>query len=165
MFSPQDSSYQEIQTGISILNNTLSFDTRGYACNNVRFEIDSGSIVGANGSVNSGIQTVIQRKEPEDLGILNVDIRTFIEHWFIVLAKDGKEIARRNALSASQSVKFQNLIPGNYTVHVVEDVNENEIWDPFEPKSFSPPESRFSFARKTSVKANFEHEIDFIIPE
>tara|TARA_B100000767_G_scaffold273852_1_gene305203 strand:+ start:4067 stop:5626 length:1560 start_codon:yes stop_codon:yes gene_type:complete len=165
LFSPQDSSYQEIQTGITILNNTLSFDTKGYACNNVRFEIDSGSIVGANGSVNSGIQTVIQRKEPEDLGILNVDIGTFIEHWFIVLEKDGKEIARRNALSASQSVKFQNLIPGNYTVHVVEDVNENEIWDPFEPKSFSPPERRFSFARKTSVKANFEHEIDFVIPE
>jgi uncharacterized protein (DUF2141 family) len=121
--------------------------------------------MGVNGSVNSGIQAVIQRKEPEDLGILNVDIGTVIEHWFIVLEKDGKEIARRNALSSSQSVKFQNLIPGNYTVHVVEDVNKNEIWDPFEPVLFSPPERRFSFGRKTSVKANFEHEIEFIIPE
>ena len=68
-------------------------------------------------------------------------------------------------MSGSQTVKFENLIPGNYTVYIVEETNENGIWDPFQPASFSPPERRFSFGRKTSVKANFEHEIEFIVPQ
>lgn len=165
LFSPQDSAYQEVQTGISVHNNVLSFKTDGYACNNVRFEIDSGAILGVNGSVNSAIKTVIQRKESESLGTLNVDVITDIAHWFISLQKDGKEIAIRNSMSASQPVIFENLIPGNYTVHIVADTNENQIWDPFQPDTFSPPERRFSFGRKTSVKANFEHEIEFIIPQ
>jgi len=165
LFSPQDSTYQVVQSGISIHNNVLSFNTQGYACNNVRFEIDSGAIVGVNGSVNSAIQTVIQRKESESLGILNVDVITDIKHWFILLEKDGKEIALINSMSGSQPVKFENLIPGNYTVHIVEDANENGIWDPFHPMSFRPPERRFSFGRKTSVKANFVHDIEFIIPQ
>jgi uncharacterized protein (DUF2141 family) len=165
LFSPQDSAFQEIQTGISVHNNVLSFKTDGYACSNVRFEIDSGAIEGVNGSVNSAIKTVIQRKEPKDLGTLNVDVITDIAHWFISLQKDGKEIAIRTNMSGSQPVIFENLIPGNYTVNIVADTNENQIWDPFQPDSFSPPERRFSFGRKTSVKANFEHEIEFIIPQ
>ena len=165
LFSPQDSTYHEVQSGISIFNNTLRFNTTGYACNNVRFEIDSGAIVGVNGSVNSSIKTVIKRKEIEELGILNIDVKTAMTNWFIELHKDGKEIARRNALSGSQGLIFEHLIPGNYEVYIVEDENKNEIWDPFEPTSFSPPERRLSYGRKTSIKANFEHEIEFIIPE
>ena len=68
-------------------------------------------------------------------------------------------------MSGSQGLIFENLIPGNYDVYIVEDENKNEIWDPFEPKLFSPPERRLSYGKKTSVKANFEHEIEFIIPE
>ena len=165
LFSPQDTTYQEVQTGISIHNNVLSFNTEGYVCNNVRFEIDSGAIVGVNGSVNSAIQTVIERKESESLGVLNIDVISDIKHWFILLEKDEKEIAIMNSMSGNQTVKFENLIPGNYTVYIVEDTNENGIWDPFQPASFSPPERRFSFGRKTSVKANFEHEIEFIVPQ
>ena len=165
VFSPQDSVYTQVQAGISISNNTFRFNTAGYACNNVRFEIDSGAIRGANGTVNSAIKTVIQRKAIDELGVLNIDVNTVMKYWFIELHKDGKEVARRHALSGRQWVVFDDLIPGNYTVYIVEDVNKNQIWDPFEPTSFRPPEKRFSYGRKTSVKANFEHEIEFIIPE
>ena len=165
VFSPQDSVYTQVQAGISISNNTFRFNTEGYACNNVRFEIDSGAIRGANGTVNSAIKTVIQRKAIDELGVLNIDVNTVMKYWFIELHKDGKEVARRHALSGRQRVVFDDLIPGNYTFYIVEDVNKNQIWDPFEPTSFRPPEKRFSYGRKTSVKANFEHEIEFIIPE
>ena len=165
VFSPQDSVYTQVQAGISISNNTFRFNTAGYACNNVRFEIDSGAIRGANGTVNSAIKTVIQRKAIDEVGVLNIDVNTVMKYWFIELHKDGKEVARRYALSGRQWVVFDDLIPGNYTVYIVEDVNKNQIWDPFEPTSFRPPEKRFSYGRKTSVKANFEHEIEFIIPE
>ena len=165
LFSPQDSVYTQVQSGVSISNNTFRFNTEGYECNNVRFEIDSGAIWGVNGTVNPAIKTVIQRKEIDALGVLNIDVNTVMKYWFIELHKDGKEVARRHALSGRQRVVFDDLIPGNYTVHIVEDANKNKIWDPFEPTSFRPPEKRFSYGRKTSVKANFEHEIEFIIPE
>ena len=141
----------------------ITIDNRNLYQIRLNFDSDKEFIIYLNREIFNYIQ--IQRKESESLGTLNVDVITDIAHWFISLQKDRKEIAKRNSMSTSQPVIFENLIPGNYTVHIVADTNENQIWDPFQPDTFSPPERRFSFGRKTSVKANFEHEIEFIIPQ
>ena len=166
LFKPSDSTYQKLKLrDITISQNMLTFNTLTYNCENVIFQIDSGGVYGPSGILNSEIQTVLQRKEPESLGVLNINIKTIFDDWFVVLSKNGESIQQKNGAESSQIVSFEHLIPGNYSVHFVQDFNSNGFWDPFIPESYTAPEKRFSYGRKVAVKANFEHDIEFVIPQ
>ena len=47
--------------------------------------------------------------------------------------------------------------------NIVGDKNKNDKWDPFDPILFIGPEKRFEYGKPIKIKANWEHEIDFVI--
>ena len=68
-----------------------------------------------------------------------------------------------NFSSYSQTLVFDQLIPGSYTLNIVGDKNKNDKWDPFDPILFTGPEKRFEYGKSIKIKANWEHDIDFVI--
>ena len=165
LFDSRDSSYQEITSNLSIDKNVLRFSKANYSCEKVIFQMDSGAVFGPNGIANDYIETIIECKLPENLGVLNIDVQTQVAPWYIELVQSGEVKALQTSLEQSEKVSFTSLLPGSYSIYIVEDRNDNGKWDAFDPLTFSFPEKRISYPRKVRVKANFEHDIEFVIQE
>ena len=73
-------------------------------------------------------------------------------------------IAKKTSFNGDTSVSFPQLLPGDYDLFLVEDRNNNELWDPFDGVSYVAPEKRIGLGRKVRIKANFDHEIEFFTP-
>lgn len=165
LFNSKDSTYQDITSNVSIDKNMIRFGKAEYSCENVVFQMDSAAVFGPNGMANIALKTKIQCKTPEDLGVLQINVQTQMGPWYIELVQNGAVKSLQSSLQESERVTFVNLLPGSYSIYVVEDRNDNGKWDPFDPDTFSFPERRFLYPKKVSVKANFEHDIEFIIQE
>ncbi|MDG1349840.1 MAG: Ig-like domain-containing protein [Crocinitomicaceae bacterium] len=165
IFLPVDSSLIALDLGVLLLKNALNIELGAAEFDRAILKIDSGAIIGINGSVNEAMDFVLQRKNSESLGDLNVAGYSSANKYFISLFKSEKLIDKRVDLTGNVNVSFNELIPGDYDVFIVEDKNNNGIWDPFDPETYTAPEKRFSLGRKVRVKANFEHEIEIRTPE
>ena len=73
-------------------------------------------------------------------------------------------VAKKTDFNGDTSVIFPELLPGDYDLYLVEDRNKNGIWNPFDRASYVAPEKRIGLGRKVRIKANFDHEIEFVTP-
>lgn len=161
-----DSTIVELDSSkISCKLNRIELDVKGESFKKAMLRIDSAALHDKNGLSNNKINILLVRKAQEDLGALHVEVETELEFWFIELLQNDKSISMQTSLSKSQSLLFENLEPGNYSISIVEDKNKNNRWDPFNPYDYSGPEKRFTLGRTIKVKANWEHEVDFKVSE
>ena len=116
-----------------------------------------------NGLTNSSIETMINKKPIEELGILNVQVESPLDSYFVELRQNKKVIELQTSLSKSEHISFKNLLPGTYTIALVDDTNQNDKWDPFNPIDFAVPENRYMYKKPVIIKANWEHDIEFTI--
>ena len=110
------------------------------------------------------LDAVIQRMSLESLGNLTVNVRARANNWYLALYKSKDLIAKKTSFNRDTSLSFPQLLPGDYDLFLVEDRNNNELWDPFDRESYIAPEKRIGLGRKVRIKANFDHEIEFVTP-
>ena len=166
LFNIEDSSVIELRENqLSYQLNQFRFGAKGSGFNRALFKIDSASIFATNGATNSEMEFLIERKRDEDLGALVVKVDTDMDWWFVELIKNDKVISIQTSFIQSETVYFEHLPPGSYSLNIVGDKNKNDRWDPFNPDDYTGPEKRFVYERPVKIKANWEHEIDFIINE
>ena len=166
LFNPSDSLYGEIDsTTLRFEDNFLKFKVATYEAKNLIFIIDSGAVYGPDGLTNSSIETRINKKSVEELGILNVQVESQLGSYFVELRQNKKVIALQTSLSHSELISFKNVLPGSYSLTLVEDKNQNDKWDPFNPNDYSTPENRYMYKKPVKIKANWEHEIVFKIAD
>jgi len=164
LFNPSDSSYAQIDSSmLSFDDNLLKFRVSSYEGKYVKFLIDSGSVYGPDGLTNSSIEIMINKKTIEELGILNVQVESQLGSYFVELRKNKNVMERQTSLSKSEHISFKNLLPGTYTIALVDDTNQNDKWDPFNPIDFAVPENRYMYKKPVIIKANWEHEVVFKI--
>jgi uncharacterized protein (DUF2141 family) len=166
MLNLNDSSVIEFDSSqISVDLNRVIIDLNNQSFSKAMFSIDSAAVSTINGIVNNKVNFVIDRKVEEELGIINVNVDSNLESWFIELFQNNTLMSAQTNFHKSAIVSFVNLKPGNYDINIVEDNNNNSKWDPFNPKDYTSPEKRFIYNRTIKVKANWEHEVDFKITE
>jgi uncharacterized protein (DUF2141 family) len=166
MLNLNDSSVIEFDSSqISVDLNRVIIDLNNQSFSKAMFSIDSAAVSTINGIVNNKVNFVIDRKVEEELGIINVNVDSNLESWFIELFQNNTLVSAQTDFHKSAIVSFVNLKPGNYDINIVEDNNNNSKWDPFNPKDYTSPEKRFIYNRTIKVKANWEHEVDFKITE
>ncbi|MDB3905077.1 Ig-like domain-containing protein [Crocinitomicaceae bacterium] len=166
MVNLNDSSVIEFDSSqISFDVNQVVIDLKNQSFSKAMFNIDSATVSTINGIANEKVTFIVDRKVEEDLGIINVIVNSDLESWFIELFQNKKLVSVQTGFSKSEPVSFVNLKPGNYDFNIVEDKNKNSRWDPFNPKDYTGPEKRYIYNRTIKVKANWEHEVDFIITE
>ena len=166
MLNLNDSSRIEFDSSqISFNLNKVSIDFKNQSFTKAILNIDSASVSTANGIVNDKLNMIIGRIAEEELGVINVNVETELDYWFIELFQNNKLVSLQTDFVQSDLVSFANLKPGKYEVRVVKDENKNNRWDAFNPEDYSGPEKRFIYNRTIKVKANWEHEVDFEIIE
>jgi Bacterial Ig-like domain len=102
-------------------------------------------------------------KEESDYGSIKINFKNLEKFKNPVLQfVINNEVVNSFPLNASQwSVKFFN--PGDYEVRILEDLNQNGIWDPGNYHLKLQPEKVYTLAQKINIRADWENERDIIL--
>ena len=149
---------------IRFKQNRIELNLNNQTFKRATLQIDSAAFCAQNNICNHQMNMILEQKVSEDLAVLNVNVDTDMDSWYVELLKNDQAILLKGLFSDSNSILFQDLEPGSYTLSIVEDINKNKRWDSFSPFDYSGPEQRFTLEKTIKVKANWEHEVEFKIP-
>ena len=107
-------------------SNQIDFNLDPFVFSKALLTIDSASVYAYNSVCNDRIEFVLQRKKDEDLGVLNLSVSTDMDSWFVELMQKGESVSVIYGLNNSETLVFDQLIPGSYTLSIVADKNKND---------------------------------------
>ncbi len=80
----------------------------------------------------------------------------------IELLNSAKQVVQRRTTSTSGKVKFSGLAPGKYAIQVINDLNQNGVWDSGRYSQKVQPEPTKIIERDSEVRANWDLELEWI---
>ena len=102
-------------------------------------------------------------KKESDYGSIKLNFKNLEKFKNPVLQfVSNNEVVKSYPLtSAVWSAKLFN--PGDYELRILEDANENGVWDPGNYHLKSQPEKAYAIPQKLNIKANWDNERDIIL--
>jgi hypothetical protein len=92
----------------------------------------------------------------EDVGIISGTITTSEKNYILELADINNKVVNR--IKNATKIKFQNIKPGEYSLRVIIDSNNNGNWDTGDPDKNIEPEKIIYYTEKIKIRANWEIE-------
>ncbi len=135
-------------------------------------EILPGAFTDIFGLTNDTLKASFTTTQFEDYGILFLilevnqpsvaDDETQLPGQFLLqlLDKDGKMLREKN-IAGSGLYEFEHLLPGNYGLRLVHDLNKNGRWDTGHYLRKIQPEPVFLFDGVLQIRQNWESEINW----
>jgi hypothetical protein len=118
---------------------------------------DAGAITGIENS-NDSISFPFKTLTASDLSELSLDCSTLTGNWLIQVLDGEKVVAETSKPDGINKVIFNRMIPGQYTIRCVEDVNKNGHWDTGSYPEKKQAEKVLRFALKQKLRANWDVE-------
>lgn len=127
-------------------------------------EILPGAFVGLDGLENDTISFGFKGANPENYGIIILSIKGTNKPVIAQLYDGSKKLVAQQRGMANEKITFTFLNPGKYKLKVIEDTNNNGIWDTgWYLKGIQPERVVFFSDPKTkgeiNIRANWENEI------
>jgi hypothetical protein len=95
-----------------------------------------------------------------ELGSLMVTFKNNPSGKLLLLEKDGKIVASSYYLpGAKNQDSFDHLVPGEYQVVLIDDLNGNGLWDAIRPETKEAAEPVQRYTKIPKVRANWEVEV------
>jgi uncharacterized protein (DUF2141 family) len=110
---------------------------------------------GAVNGISKPFRTNIEWKAKNELGTLQVIPEDFKEGFIIQLLKD-KIIVEQAVLNKPKPIQFEGLIPGDYTLKIIEDRNGNGAWDTGNIEHEIQPETIRFYENPIRIRANWD---------
>lgn len=106
-------------------------------------------------------------KSEKDYGDLIINYRLPREgiSYIVMLLSSKDKIIQTDYINSSTRISYENLIPDQYKIKVVEDSNSNQQWDSGDYHRKIQPEKIFYFPKPLSIRGYWELEESFQIPE
>jgi len=142
-------------------NNNLQIFSNFWGRGKLKVIFDSEACSMQLGEKNQPQTLELNYLAPSELGTLMVQFPEELKSHLVFLEKDGKVIQSKRYGNQNPARKdiFRQLIPGEYHVLVVEDLNGNGYWDTFRPEIPEPAEPVKRYAKIPKVRANWEVEV------
>ena len=143
-----------------VKNNHLLIYSRSWSKGKVTIRFDSEACSMRLGGVNQPQTLEGNYLAPSDLGTLMVQFPEELQGHLVLLEKQGKIVQSKQygKQNASRKDVFRQLIPGEYQILIVEDINGNGYWDTFRPTTREPAEPLKRYTKIPKVRANWEVE-------
>lgn len=132
--------------------------------------ISHGAVRAKSGIENDSLQLSFKTTDPEDYASLTLKLLLPKKENYIIQIVNSEEkvIAEHYtelsiASSAEQSYVFNNLLPGNYFVKVIEDRNKNEKWDTGTILTQKQPELIYFNPIAIKLLANWDSESEWTV--
>lgn len=120
---------------------------------------------GYNGATNDTLTVKFTTKTERDYGSLSMFYEISIDtiNYVIALVDASNRLIQENTISTSQTILYENLIPGNYKVKVIFDYNGNGKWDTGNYLLKIQPEKIIFFEKPISIRGFWDLEESFEI--
>jgi uncharacterized protein (DUF2141 family) len=125
---------------------------------NYRIFILPESIKDIKGVVNDTLEYSVVSQSIEDYGNVYLDVIRNNESEFILhmINNNGETIRQFNNVSQNSTYNFEYIRPGKYTFRLIEDSNNNNIWDTGNYLKKVNPEPVYYFSNEIEVRANWD---------
>ncbi|MGP8215416.1 MAG: Ig-like domain-containing protein [Bacteroidia bacterium] len=95
--------------------------------------------------------------EPTFFGTLKLDLKFTNQGHYIVQMVDSKlNVYRQFIITGSKSVFFDALQPGTYRIRVIDDANNNGIWDTGDFMKGIQPEKVYYYFQALNIRSNWD---------
>lgn len=128
---------------------------------NYRIEALPGAMTGFFGQSNDTLRTNLKTKPFEDYAVLHIQITIPLEFPVILQLTDekGNKIEKElNVQQAQNEYIFNDMNPGKYRLRVIEDRNNNGVWDTGNFLQHLQPEKIIYYPKTIELRANWEVE-------
>ncbi len=88
----------------------------------------SASFISIENDTAASATRPINPSSPEDLSIINIEIRTDARPFLVQLLDNNYQVIHQQ--TNQLRTVFRNVIPGSYQIRLIIDINENGRWDP-----------------------------------
>ena len=125
---------------------------------NYRIFILPDAIKDIRGVSNDTLQYNVVSQTLEDYGNVYLNVIRNSESKFILqmINNDGDIIREFKNVTQNTTYNFDNVRPGKYTFRLIEDTNNNDIWDTGNYLKKIKPESVYYFTNELEVRANWD---------
>lgn len=150
---------------LDTLANKIDIDFERLPNQKYNLAIYKGGITDFFGSVNDTLKYQFGTGSYSDFGNLSISISGGVKYPLIVQLTDEKGLVKRTLYASDPKLLEFNLIPpGKYVVRVIFDENENQKWDTGTYLKKVQPEKVHYYPGVIEVRANWEIEQTFVIP-
>jgi len=120
---------------------------------------------GFDGTTNDSIKINFTAKSERDYGnlIMSYKLKENSPPHIIMLLDSRKNIVQQTVISSSQIITYKNLIPGEYKIKAIEDVNKNGKWDTGNYDKKQQPEKILFFNKSITIRGYWDLEETFDI--
>jgi uncharacterized protein (DUF2141 family) len=157
LFNTKDTSGIKIQA-VSFKDNQLIIQFKRTDVKQIKVDFMKGSILTENASLLVLSSHLLNIKLEKDFGAIDVKLSDFETDLLVqlYLGKEKVETIR----TKEKHCRFKNLIPGDYSFVVVDDINNNGRWDTGDLKESLQPEQVYLFSSPSKVRANWEIQVE-----
>jgi uncharacterized protein (DUF2141 family) len=125
---------------------------------NYRISILPNAIRDIKGVTNDTLQFNLVSQALEDYGNIYLDVIRNSQSKFILhlLNSNGDIIREYNNVNQNSTFNFDYIRPGKYTFRLIEDLNDNSLWDTGNYLKRVKPEPVYYFPSELEVRANWD---------
>ncbi|MCC6814864.1 MAG: Ig-like domain-containing protein [Saprospiraceae bacterium] len=157
---------QELKYSIikdSLDSRKLFINPKGNLSKNLRLILKDSAIIGIHNSWNTNDTLSIKLIEPATVAKLKIKLDSLKigQTYILQLVSGEKIIDERNFISKfrEHEIQYNNLVPGKYDLKIIEDMNQNKIWDPCQLDTRILAEEVFIFKLK-ELRADWDLEMN-----
>jgi hypothetical protein len=145
---------------ILVDHNRIQLVPQTWTSGKLKLNIGANAIQGLNGiKVLPTTLDLVCFGEAE-LGTLIINFKNNPSGKLLLLEKDGKTVASSYYLpGAKNQDSFERLVPGEYHVVLIDDLNGNGVWDAIRPETKQAAEPVQRYTKIPKVRANWDVEV------
>ncbi|WP_321295096.1 Ig-like domain-containing domain [Marinifilum fragile] len=131
-----------------------------------KIDIDSTAFQNIYGLYSDSFEGKIKTQEQEHYGKLFMNVSGVKMPTLVQLLESGKseKLIQTKKIESDQTIIFNYLEPKTYVVKVIEDRNNNGVWDTGNYKEKVQPEQVYYFYKELKIRSNWEVEDRIMIP-
>ncbi len=128
--------------------------------------IDSAAVKSVLTSSVNNLTSVNYNRHPDKYyGLLIVDVKADSTSDYVVelLNMQNKLVEKQVLRSNITSLKFKNLLPGNYQLRLINDKDRNGLWSTGDLSSGRQPETIFYYTSPIKIRSNWDLDIEWVV--
>ncbi len=154
-----DSSIIPIKS-LEVDHNRIQLVPQTWSSGKLKLNIGANAIRGLNGTKVLPTTLDVVCFGQAELGTLIINFKNNPSGKLLLLEKDGKTVASSYYLPGSKKQdSFERLVPGEYHVVLIDDLNGNGVWDAIRPETKQAAEPVQRYTKIPKVRANWDVEV------
>lgn len=156
LFEDSNSVKYKLIKGINNLELVYDFNTN----KKYKLYIKDSSIVDFQNLKNTSIKKDIEFNKDEDYGILDLKFKGELKNKMVEVFNDKNIVITKIDLNKVDQKILKKLNAGSYKIRIIEDLNNNKIWDTGNYLKKIQPEPIRYYKDEIKIRANWELELE-----